>query len=212
LAGYCVGGVVAFEMTRQLKEKGKEVSATFLLDSYVDSSYYFKTHKQKKIVRHYNKTKKRLTYLIEMFTSWKAFKMRINAKKDYLAQKHFEQNNTMSEEDTLALEQFTKAAGMMHGILDQYHLKPQNINVDLFRSKDHPEYGLAPSHLGWKKAALKGVKIHNIPGDNFDLTKSPFDKVLARMFQKILNKKHVNLVAVVSFIQEIINFQPFLSI
>ena len=119
--------------------------------------------------------------------------MRINAKKDYLVQKHLDQNNIMSEEDTLALEQFEKASGMMLGILDQYHLKPQNIKIDLFRSKDHPEYGLAPEHLGWKKAALKGVTIHNIPGDNFDIRESPFDKVLARMFQKILDERHHNV-------------------
>jgi len=208
LAGYCVGGVVAFEMTRQLKEKGKEVSSTFLLDSYVDSSYFFKTRKQKKLVRHYNRTKRRLTFLIEMFTSWKAFKMRINAKKDYLVQKHLDQNNIMSEEDTLALEQFEKASGMMLGILDQYHLKPQYIKVDLFRSKDHPEYGLAPEHLGWKKAALKGVTIHNIPGDNFDIRESPFDKVLARMFQEILDERHVNLYSEVSLKQERSNKLP----
>ena len=202
LAGDCVGGVVAFEMTRQLKEKGKEVSATFLIDSYVDSSYYFKTLKQKKIIRHYNRTKKRLTYLIEMLTSWKAFKMRLNAKKDYLVQKHLDQNNSMSEEDTVALEQFTKASGMMIGILDRYQLTPQNIDVDLFRSKDHPEYGLAAAHLGWKKAALKGVTIHNIPGDNFDITKSPFDKVLARMLQDILDEKLSNFYSKVSFKQK----------
>jgi amino acid adenylation domain-containing protein len=191
LAGFCVGGVVAFEMTRQLKEQGRDVSMTLLLDSYVDSSYYFKTDKQKKLVKSYIRTRKRLTYLLEMLTSWKAFKMRLNAKKEYLLNKHFDQN-TMSEQDTLALEQFTEAFGMIHGILSRYHLKSQDIKVDLFRSKDHPEYGLAPTHLGWKKAALKGVTIHNIPGDNFDIRESPFDKVLARMFQEILDERHLN--------------------
>lgn len=193
LAGFCVGGVVVFEMTRQLKEQGKEVSMTLLLDSYVDSSYFFKTDKQKKLVKSYNNTRRRLTFLIEMLTSWKAFKMRLNAKKEYLRNKHFDQNNTMSEQDALALEQFTEAFGMIHGILSRYHLKPQNIKVDLFRSKDHPEYGLAPTHLGWNKAALKGVQIHNIPGDNFDIRESPFDKTLARMFQEILDERHTNV-------------------
>ena len=207
LAGFCVGGVVAFEMTRQLKEQGKEVSMTLILDSYVDSSYYFKTEKQKKIVKFYNRTRKRVTFLIEMLTSWKAFKHRINAKKEYLLNKHFDKN-AMSEQDALALEQFTEAFGMIHGILSRYHLKSQDIKVDLFRSKDHPEYGLAPAHLGWKKAALKGVTIHNIPGDNFDIRESPFDKVLARMFQEILDENHINYYSEVNLKQEGTNKLP----
>ena len=167
-----------------------------------------KTDKQKKLAKFYNRTHRRLTFLKEMLTSWKAFKMRINAKKEYLLNKHFDQNNAMSEQDTLALEQFTKAFGMINGILSRYHLKPQDVKVDLFRSKDHPEYGLAPEHLGWKKAALKGVTIHNIPGDNFDIRESPFDKVLARMFQEILDERHVNLYSEVSLKQERSNKLP----
>jgi amino acid adenylation domain-containing protein len=212
LAGFCVGGVVVFEMARQLKEQGKEVSMTLLLDSYVDSSYFFKTYKQKKWAKSYNRTRKRVTFLVQMLTSWRAFKHRINMKKEYLLNKHFDQDNAMTEQDVLALEQFTEAFSMIQSILDRYHLKPQNLKVDLFRSKNHPEYTVAPTHLGWKKAALKGVTIHNIPGDNFDIRESPFDKVLARMFQEILDEKHINFNSEVSLKQEKNNKLPtFLS-
>lgn len=208
LAGFCVGGIVAFEMTRQLKEQGKEVSLTILLDSYADSSYYYKTYKQKKLVRYVARTHRRLTFLKEMLLSWKAFKMRINAKKEYLLKMHFDQNDRMSEQDALALEQFTEAASMIQGILDRYHLKSQNIKVDLFRSKDHVDHKLAPTHLGWKKAALKGVAIHNIQADKFDIRVSPNDKILARMFQEILDEKHINFNSGVSLKQERNNTLP----
>lgn len=192
LAGFCVGGIVAFEMSRQLNAKGKEVNMLALLDSYADSSYYYKTLRQKKLVKYYARTRKRLIYLKEMLTSWKAFKKRFNAKKDYIQQRHFVQNNTITEQEALAHTQFTKAVGMIRGILDRYHLKSHSLKVDLIRSKDHPAYGLAPIHLGWKKAALKGVNIHNIPGDNFDIRESPHDKVLAGILQDILDKRHAS--------------------
>ncbi|WP_304197890.1 amino acid adenylation domain-containing protein [Flavobacterium alvei] len=192
LAGFCVGGIVAFEMSRQLKAKGKDVSMLALLDSYADSSYYYKTQKQKKLVKYYAKTSKRLIYLIEMLTSWKGFMKRFNSKKEYLQKKHFDQNIQLTEQEILAHEQFTKAVDLIMGILNKYHLKPQKLKVDLIRSKDHPEYGLAPIHLGWKKAALMGVNIHNIPGDNFDIRESPHDKNLAKIFQEILDKRHAN--------------------
>ena len=66
---FSFGGIVAFEMTRQLKEQGKTVSLTALLDSYVDSSYYYKSYLQKILVRYYDLTYKRLDYLMEMLTS-----------------------------------------------------------------------------------------------------------------------------------------------
>jgi len=191
IGGYCVGGIIAFEISRQLKEQGKEVSLTALLDSYADSSYYYKTNRQKKLARYYQRTYKRLIFLKEMLTSWKFFKKRFNSKKDYILKKHFNKNNIiMSKQEISAQELFTEAVGKILNILDKYHLKPQNIEVDLFRSKNRIDHQFAPSHLGWKKAALKGVKIHTIPTDNFDIRESPHDKILARIFQDILNEKH----------------------
>ena len=35
--------------------------------------------------------------------------------------------------------------------------------------------------MGWKKAALKGVNIHNIPGDHLAIVDPPNDKILARI-------------------------------
>jgi amino acid adenylation domain-containing protein len=193
IAGYCVGGIVAFEMTRQLQEQGKEVSLTVLLDSYADSSYFYKTHKQKKLIRYYNRTRRRLSFLTEMLTSIDGFKKRFNAKKEFLLKRHFEENNTISELDALALERFTEATAMMHGILDKYHLRPQNLKVDLFNSKDNAAQLLAPKHLGWKKAARKGVTIHEIPVSDFDMRIAPHDKILARMLQDILDEKHAEI-------------------
>jgi len=192
LAGYCVGGIVAFEMTRQLQEQGKKVSLTVLLDSYADSSYYYKTHKQKKLIRYYNKTRKRLSYLAEMLTSIDGFKKRFNAKKEYILQRHIENNNT-SELDLLAQERFIKATAMMHGILSKYHLKPQNLKVDLFNSNDYAAQLLAPKHLGWKKAAQKGLTLHNIPVSDFDMRVAPHDKILARMLQDVLDERHAGI-------------------
>lgn len=204
LAGFSFGGVVAFEMTRQLRQQGKKVILTGLLDSYLDSSYYYESYSQKKLIRYLNLTYKRLDFLKEMLLSWEAFKMRINSKKDYIVKKHFGYNNTMTDQEALALEQFIEADSMVKTIVDRYHIKPQDIEVDLFRSKDDLHYKLDPTHLGWKKAALKGVKIHNIPGNHLDILAPPNDKILARMLQDILNKRYLNFILL--FSQIFMNF------
>lgn len=181
IAGYSFGGIVAFEMTRQLNELGKDVSLTALLDSSVDSSFYYKTYWQKKLVRYK-----------EMIFSWRAFKIRLNENK-YILKSFFGRNNTMIEQKVLTLEQLIEADGMIKKIIDRYQLKPQHFSVDLFRSEDDMDYKVDPTNLGWKKAALKGVAIHNISGNHYDILAPPNDKELAGMLQNILDKKHENI-------------------
>lgn len=193
LAGFSFGGVVAFEMARQLKEQGKKVSIIALLDSYVDSSYYYPTLFQKKLLYHFDRTYRRLDYLMEMLTSWKAFKKRSRAKRDHILKTYFGQKDILTEQEALATEEFTVANGMVNKIVDRYHLKPQNFEVDLFRAKDDLEYKLDSTHMGWKKAALKGVNIHNVPGNHLSIVDPPNDKFLAKMIQDILDQKHKNI-------------------
>ena len=193
LAGFSFGGTVAFEMARQLKEQGKKVSIVALLDSYVDSSYYYPSLWQKKLNRIYDVNYRRFDYLMEMLTSWKAFKMRTKAKKDHILKTYFGQKDILTEQEALALEEFTIANSMVNKIVDRYHLKPQNFEVDLFRAKDDLEYKLDATHMGWKKAALKGVNIHNVPGNHLSIVDPPNDKVLARMIQDILDERHTKI-------------------
>ncbi len=141
-------------------------------------------------MRYIDRTRRRLDFLLEMLISWKAIKFRINAKKEYLLKKYFGFKEIMTEQETLALQEFTIANGMVNKIVDQYHLIPQDFEVDLFRAKDDTEYKLDAEHLGWKKAALKGVRIHNIPGDHLDIVAPPNDKILARMLQDVLDNRN----------------------
>jgi amino acid adenylation domain-containing protein len=193
LAGFSFGGVVAFEMARQLKEQGKTVSLIGLLDTYVDSSYYYASYSRKRLVRYYDQTYRRLVFFKEMLTSLRGLKLRFNSKKEYILKKYFGLKDILTPEETLALEQFTKANSMVEKIVDRYHLKPQNFEVDLFRAKDDETYKLDATHLGWKKIALNGVNIHNISGNHLNIIAPPNDKVLAKMIQDILDKRHENI-------------------
>jgi len=193
IAGFSFGGIVAFEIARQLKEQGKTVSTIALLDTYVDSSYYYASYHQKKLLRYYDRTYKRLNYFMEMLTSWKSLKLRAGAKKEYILKKYFGLNNTITEQEAAALDQFKEASNRVDKIVDRYHLKPQDLEVDLFRAKDDENFKLDPTHLGWKKIALKGVKIHNITGNHLGIVAPPNDKVLAKMIQDILDKRHAEI-------------------
>ncbi|MBP0903701.1 amino acid adenylation domain-containing protein [Mariniflexile gromovii] len=193
VAGFSFGGVVAFEMARQLKEQGKTVSLIAALDSNVDSSYYCASLLQKRLVRYYDRTYRRVDYLWQMLTSWEALKLRANTKKVYLQKKYFGLKDDMTEQEVVAHELYVEADAMVSKIVDKFQLKPQDFEVELFRAKDDDSYKLDPEHLGWKRAALKGVNIHNISGNHLNIVAPPNDKKLARMLQDILDKKHANI-------------------
>lgn len=193
IAGFSFGGIVAFEMARQLKKQGKTVSIVAVLDTYLNSSYYYPSYSQKKLIKYYDIMRKRLDFLKEILTSWKSFKIRTTAKKEYLLKKYFGFKNIMSEHEVVAHEEFIEACTMVNKIVDRYHLIPQDIELELFKAKDDKNHKLDPIHLGWKKAALQGVNIHNIPGNHLDIVAPPNDKVLARRLQDILDEKHLSI-------------------
>ena len=193
LAGFSFGGVVAFEMARQLKDQGKTISIIALLDTHLDPSYYYATYSQKKLVRYFNRTRKWLDYSKEMITSWKLLKLRVNSKKEYLLRKYFGLKDSMTEQEAIALEKFIEADSMVKKIVDRYQITPQQLEVELFRSEEDDNYKLDPTHLGWKKAALNGVNIHNISGNHLNIVAPPNDKILAKIIQGILNEKHTKV-------------------
>ena len=127
-----------------------------------------------------------------MLLSWKAFKLRTNGKKEYLLKKYYGKDDKMTEAEQIALQQFTEANSFVQKIVDRYHLQPQNIAVDLFRSKDDTDYKIDATHLGWEKAAKNGITIHEVPGNHLDIVAPPNDIFLAGLLQEILNKRHQN--------------------
>ena len=193
IAGFSFGGIVAFEMARQLIDQGKKVSTVVLLDTYVDSSYYYASISKKRMARYYDRGSKWLNFSKKMLTSWAAVKLHFKSKKEYLQKKYFGLKQVITEEEALALEQFVEASFHVNKIVDKYHLTPQNIEVELFRAKDNTNYKLDPTNLGWKRVALKGVNIHPITGSHLNIVAPPNDRVIARIIQEILNKRHGNI-------------------
>jgi thioesterase domain-containing protein len=127
-----------------------------------------------------------------MTISWSAIKLHLNSKKDYLLKNYFGFQESMNDQQLAALEQFIEANRNVTKLVDRYHLVPQNLEVELFRALDDDNHKLDPMHLGWKKAATKGVKIHNISGNHLNIVAPPNDKVLASLLQDILDKRHGN--------------------
>ncbi|MBX9807764.1 MAG: alpha/beta fold hydrolase, partial [Flavobacteriaceae bacterium] len=186
LVGFSIGGIIAFEMARQLKEKGKKVSMIAVLDTYVHPHYTYAIF-QKKLAKNYDNTLRRVKKIKKIFLYWK------NSITQKEAIQQSNNNIIITEEEVLAEEEYSKSSQLIFNIIDQYQIKPQNFEIELFRSIDDENNKLVALDSGWKGIALKGLNINHLPGSHMDLIGPLNDKVIVRMIQNILDKKHAKI-------------------
>ncbi|CAH8292861.1 amino acid adenylation domain-containing protein [Mariniflexile fucanivorans] len=193
LAGYSFGGIIAYEMARTLIERGKKVTMVGLFDTVIEPHFYHESPVQKKAAIHAYKTKRRLQFLKEMTQSWENIKFHIHRKKDFLLNQYVQTKHFETDQDQIKYEEFLKTESIIQPIKDKYYMRPQPINVDLFRAEEHTSYLDDTIFTGWKDFALNGVTVHNTPGNHDTLLTSENAKEVARIFQNVLDVRNREL-------------------
>jgi thioesterase domain-containing protein len=69
-----------------------------------------------------------------------------------------------------------------------YKLTPYDGKVDLFRAKRKTYYLPDFEYLGWKPFALRGVNIHEVPGEHAEIFNPPNVEELAKVLQACLDR------------------------
>lgn len=184
IMGYSFGGIIAYEIVRQLLEQGKKVKMLGILDTYADTSLHHVntiSKYNKKILRQF----KKLGFFTKMFfkTPREILKYQL-----LLFNRKFNKNFRDPEEDQIHdyNEEVIKAYDEAYY---KYKMQPINIYIDLFKVQKRIYYLDEPVYLGWKKFALKGIKIHSIPGDHKTFLSSPNNKILANTIQHVVDNK-----------------------
>ncbi|WP_111307979.1 non-ribosomal peptide synthetase [Confluentibacter sediminis] len=186
LAGYSFGGIIAFEMAKQLINQGKKVSVLAMLDSYVYPYYYYKSPLRKKIESSVYQINWRLYDLKLIFKSKSYLKSRINGKKERLFQFYY---NKFKKNKHINPEYIQDNFKVTEMVRDKYHLTPLPIEIDLFRAKSQSHYMHDTMYLGWKPITLKGISIHEVPGNHAEIFSPPFDKEAALILQNVLDER-----------------------
>jgi thioesterase domain-containing protein len=187
LAGFSLGGIVAFEMARQLKDKGKEVTTLAMFDSYVFPYYYYKSPLKKKAVSILYLLGKIGFIFLNMFSSKKNFKRRMELNKLLVtglflrlkvgrAKQHELQHNRSLELD-IAHNRAT----------DQYTITSQDIDIDLFRSTEEINFVHDSKFLGWSKVTGNEIRRHLIPGNHIDMFAPPNVDFFSKKLQEVLD-------------------------
>ena len=195
LAGYSFGGIVAFEMAKHLNAMGKTVKLLAIFDTNADNSDYYlptKTRINRKIKRQFPK----MLFVVKSFRSYP--KQTLMYQYRYFRNKFraLMEMTGMINKEQAEEEQLTVYANRIHQAHHKafcnYRMAPYDGIVHLFRVKKRLYYVDDPEFLGWKPYALKGIKVHDIPGDHRTFLMPPNDKELAKILRATLNECNTN--------------------
>ncbi|ETZ22624.1 non-ribosomal peptide synthetase [Pedobacter sp. V48] len=185
-AGYSLGGFIAFEIAKQLKEMGKEIKILGVIDTYAGSNSGQETKLNKLATK-----VQRQFYKVPFFT--KSFIHQPKETLEYqfkIIKDKFEA--LMYSTDSMEKDIFTGYEKEIYKIyskaLSDYVLAPSNLRVTLFRVEKRLYYLDDLVSLGWNNFAKEGVDIKTIPGDHKTFLHSPNDKIFAQILQKTIDK------------------------
>lgn len=189
IAGFSFGGIIAFEMAKQFKAMGKEVKMLAMFDTYAyQSNRYDST--LKKI---FNKTRylsKQLLYTFTLFSEdpKRTIEYKTEAIKRRFIQFYWKLKYGQDQNQAGFFGYANNIDVKNVEAWEKYVFTPYNGSIELFRAKKRTFYMDDFEYLGWKPFALKGIRIHEIPGEHNYIFAPPNDKEFAEILQKCLDE------------------------
>ncbi|MFD0793905.1 amino acid adenylation domain-containing protein [Mucilaginibacter litoreus] len=189
VAGYSLGGLIAYEMAKQMLAMGKEVKMLAMFDTYADQTQKYDS-KLKRVIDDSWTLIKQVAYTPVLFLEDP--KRTIEYKSREIGRRIQKIFKKLFPDKVKKKESFAAYTNEIHerslAAQKNYLLTPVNIEIELFRAKKRTFYMDDFKFLGWKPYALKGVRVHDIPGEHNTIFAPPNDKQFAEVLQKCLDE------------------------
>ena len=189
-AGHSYGGIIAFEMARQLVKNGKKVDVLIMLDTYLEPYFHYSSKLNKKIAELDYFTKRMISLGKDMSQSWTSFKFHLNRKKEEIWNKYRRTYKGMTKQQKVVNRKISQVSRNNDLMMKRYHIVPQDFEINLLRAQEKTYFRHDPVYLGWKNIALKGLHIFDVPGTHEDLFSPPNDLIAANILQEILDRRN----------------------
>jgi len=189
IAGFSFGGIIAFEMAKQFKAMGKEVKMLAMFDTYAyQSDRYDST-----FTRLFNNARYLSKQLLYTFTLFREDPKRTIEYKTEAIKRRFIQfywklkyGEEQNQQGFFGYANNIDVKNVQ--AWEKYVFTPYNGSIELFRAKKRTFYMDDFEYLGWKPFALKGIRIHEIPGEHNYIFAPPNDQEFAEILQKCLDE------------------------
>jgi thioesterase domain-containing protein/acyl carrier protein len=183
LCGYSGGGLIAFEMARQLRAAGDEVALLVMLDTFCPATIPADSlewrplpslgERGREVVRGI------VTGGVPYLTDWlRGVTTRLTRSGRRRAEAPL-----MEEEGTGGTvdigEHFRRAQGA-------YMLTPTDVRLTIIKAATRLERWPIPDDLGWEAYAAAGVEVLSVPGSHFTMLTEPNVTALARTLRQAI--------------------------
>lgn len=188
LVGYSSGGVIAFEIARQLKMLGNEAivglvdSFATLEDYEIDDKYWYSPVKEALenvlLIKFDYDWSLLNSYQVEGGMGVLAHAIKNNIKTEYI-----------SQSDIKLVREYLYHFYKLHRLKSDHQLSQQNIPCVLFKAAEPSEFNLLFSDfLGWDQYCSSGLEKVLITGKHENLVDAPSADFLSRELIKMLTK------------------------
>jgi thioesterase domain-containing protein len=210
LSGHCIGGIIVFEMAKQMQAMGKTVTLVAMFDTIVRETempeqsafghLYYKTNRMKVLFSKVYKKIQFETYLLRNHSKH-AIRYKVNAIKSLLNRIV---PNKIYKEQNVEFEGFTRLKYALGTAYGTYQMTPSELDIVVFYAKDryhfvdkdnnirYKRFGLSDSVKNRWKEYVRSATFYEIEGEHSTM----FDpnhggEQLARNLQQYLDKCHV---------------------
>ncbi|EPR66935.1 non-ribosomal peptide synthetase [Cyclobacterium qasimii] len=187
LGGYSLGGIIAFEMAKQLKGTDIAVDLLLLLDSFATFSKGKHSPQNRlfaKLHREFNKKSFDLKLLTQHPGILRDIKSRSISKKiDALLLKL---RLKIKEPESPIIERINNIKAMHVAACKNYSPGLYEGEIVMLRAKIRTKYFHDPQNLGWKGLS-KSMRIIEVEGIHSDLFSEPYDGELASRIKEVID-------------------------
>lgn len=191
LGGYSFGGMVAFEIAQQLYAQGQEVALLVLLDTREPSlrptfkswlSFHVKNLIQLEPQEKLNYIKVKTGLGVD--GNWDL----IEALRQMYRRNTTRKGRRLYNPPEAQIRPYEQIVESNRKAYSSYAPQPLPGRVTLIRAKMGSASVHADPEGGWGKVALKGVEVHEVPGDHISIFQQPKVQVLAETLKACIDK------------------------
>jgi len=186
LAGYSFGGIIAFEMAKQLQAMGKEISMLGMFDTYADNySDYF----DRPVIKMAKKIRRQFPKMMFILRSLATKPLQTIAyQADLIKSKLGKWLGSGAGSEKLT-ENEIRVGEIYDFAYRNYKMTPYDGLIDLFKVKTRLYFLDDLEYLGWKPYTNHGVIVHEIAGDHKTFLFSPYDKEFGKVLQSVMDER-----------------------
>ncbi|HLL48497.1 MAG TPA: alpha/beta fold hydrolase, partial [Longimicrobiaceae bacterium] len=181
IGGWSMGGVVAFEMARQLEAAGEPVGTLALIDSYLPALHGRAAPLEERVRVN--------TFAADLGLPPEALELPAEEGGGSYLHRVLQSAHAAgllpADVDAGRLEQAYAVFGANLAALHAYPAKPYGGAVLLLRAAEHDPADTESA--GWERLARGGVELHAVPGNHFTLVREPHAAALAGLLGRCLD-------------------------